>query len=178
MNIRTLAPVALSSLLLAACTPGGTPTPGATTNGETPDASGDFCVIAQSVVNHQQDVADALRAISTNSVSGIDMGTAEGWAVRQQLSTDAIAAANSLIADYAAGDPLISDPTVVTAWDSVSQFYSASVVVGNQRILDAPDQTTFLTSGDSEALPSTPVDSQVAVQNYITDNCGFLVAQR
>ena len=179
MKVRLLVPLALSATALVACGHTGTPgsTPGAT-NADGGNASGDFCTIAQKVVNDQQGVADAIRAITLNTVSGPDMATPAGWAQRQTLATDAVNVAQSLIADYAAGDPLITDPAVVTSWDQMSQFYSDSVLAANQAVLAAPDEATYTTTNTGGSLTVAPTAAQIAVQTYITGQCGFLSPAR
>jgi hypothetical protein len=173
-----LAPFAAVTFALALSGCGPHPSSTASAAG-TPQASGgtpasDFCVVAQNIVTDQDGVATAVRNIAKNTVSGPDMGTAEGWANRQALAQAAIDATDALLDQYRAAVPLITDPAVSGPVIQMSQFYEDSVLKANQKILNFSDQASYITSGDDGSLTAAPTAAQVAVQTYITDNCGFL----
>ncbi len=177
MKTRFLFPLALSASFLAACSSGGSlgtspDTPNTGGGGIT--ASGDWCVVVQSLVNDQQAVADTLRGISANTVSGPDIATPEGWTMRQSLATTAVNAAEALIGDYAASRAGITDPAVVSDWDEMSQFYQDSVLAANQPILAAPDEATYTANNTGGGLTVAPTAAQLAAQTYIIAQCGYL----
>jgi hypothetical protein len=181
MKRLVLAPLAAVTLALAlsACGPNGSTTSTSPVTSGSPRASAAasgsaFCVVAQKIVTDQKGVAGAIRAIATNTVSGPDMGTAAGWANRQALAQAAIDATNALLDQYHAAVPLISDPSASGAVIQMAQFYENSVLKSNQKILNFSDQASYITSGDSGSLTAAPTAAQVAVQTYVTAQCGYL----
>jgi hypothetical protein len=176
MNRSVLAPLTAVTFALALTACGPNPSSSSSQPPGEPQASGasDFCVVAQNIVTDQDAVATAIREIATNTVSGPDMGTAEGWANRQALAQKAIDAANALIDQYRAAVPLVTDPAVSGALIQAAQFYEDSVLTGNQKILNFSDQASYITSGDDGALTTAPTSAMVTVQTYTNDQCGFL----
>ena len=179
MKRNHLPPLAtvMFALALSACGPHASSTSPAA--GGTPQASGGaggsaFCVVAQKIVTDQDGVAAATRAIIANTASGADMGTAAGWANRQTLAQAAIDATNALIDQYHAAVPLMSDPNASGSVIQMAQFYEDSVLKPNQKILNFSDQASYINSGDDGSLTAAPTAAQVAVQTYITAQCGYL----
>jgi hypothetical protein len=179
MKRTNLAPLAAATIVLALSACGPNPSSTSSAAPGTPRASGGtgdgaFCAIAQNIVTDQDAVAGATKAIITNTVSGPDMGTAAGWANRQALAQAAIDATNALLDQYRAAVPLITDAGVSGSVIQVAQFYEDSVLKSNQKILNFSDQASYLNSGDDGSLTAAPTAAQVAVQTYITTECGYL----
>ena len=179
MKRHTLAPFAAVAFVLAlgACGPHQSSTSSAapgSTQASGGAGGGAFCAVAQKIVTDQDAVAAATRAIISNTVSGPDMGTAAGWANRQTLAQGAIDATNALLDQYHAAVPLVTDPTASGSVIQMAQFYEDSVLKPNQKILNFSDQATYINSGDDGSLTAAPTAAQVAVQTYITAQCGYL----
>ena len=76
--------------------------------------------------------------------------------------------------EHHAAVPLMSDPNASGSVIQMAQFYEDSVLKPNQKILNFSDQASYINSGDDGSLTAAPTAAQVAVQTYITAQCGYL----